>query len=243
MTQIAVEPRTEAGETARAAGRFDIYAGVHKGLRRFMSDTLVAVGGIDVNDAEELAQTVAQVRGLLEFCLEHLHVENQFLHPAMEARRPGSACASAKGHDDHLQAIERLEWDARAVEGSPPDVRAAAALRLYRRLALFVAENLEHMHVEETENNAVLWATHTDEELVEIQHAIVASITPGMMAAFLRWAVPAMTPVERAGLFTGMQAGAPREVFERMLATARPHLSERAWTKLMAALGPVPVFA
>ena len=127
--------------------------------------------------------------------------------------------------------------------GRSPTAARPRALRLYRRLGVFVAENLEHMHVEETANNAVLWATHTDEELVEIQHAIVASVSPAMMAAFLRWAVPAMTPVERAGLFTGMQAGAPRAVFERMLATARPHLSERDWTKLTAALGPVPVFA
>jgi hypothetical protein len=50
-----------------------------------------------------------------------------------------------------------------------------------------------------------------------------------------------MTPAERAGLFTGIQSGAPREVLERMLATARPHLSERDWTKLMAALAPLPV--
>lgn len=241
MTQIAVEQRTESGEIA-PAGRFDIYAGVHKGLRRFMSDTLVAVGRMDVHDADEVAGTVAQVRGLLEFCLEHLHAENQFLHPAMEARRPGSAGATAKDHDGHLQAIERLEFDVRGVERAQPDARGGAALRLYRRLGLFVAENLEHMNVEETANNATLWATHTDEELVEIQQAIVASVSPAMLAAFLRWAVPAMTPAERAGLFTGMQAGAPRAVFERMLATARSHLSELDWTKLAAALGPVPVF-
>jgi len=242
MTEIAAEQKTESGEIA-PTGRFDIYAGVHKGLRRFMSDTLIAVGRMDVHDADELAATLAQARGLLEFCLEHLHAESQFLHPAMEARRPGAAGTTAREHDEHLRAIERLEFDVRGVERAPPDARAGAALRLYRRLAVFVAENLEHMSVEETLNNAVLWATHTDEELVEIQQAIIASVSPAMMAAFLRWAVPAMTPAERAGLFTGMQSGAPRAVFERMLATAKPHLSERDWTKLAAALGPVPVFA
>jgi hypothetical protein len=99
------------------------------------------------------------------------------------------------------------------------------------------------MHVEETANNAVLWATHTDEEIAEIEQAIVASVSPETMAAFLRWAVPAMTPAERARLFTGIQSGAPREVLDRMLGTSRPHLSERAWTKLMAALAPLPVSA
>ena len=242
MAQAAVG-RELATRQAGAAGRVDIYAGVHKGLRNYLTDTLVAAGRVDVHDADEVAGTLAQVRGLLAFCRAHLHAENQFLHPAMESRRPGSACATAKEHDGHAQAIERLEADVLAVERAKPGAGAAAASRLYHRLAGFVAEDLEHMHVEETANNAVLWATHTDEEIAEIEQAIVASVSPETMIAFLRWAVPAMTPAERARLFSGIQSGAPREVLERMLGTARPHLDERAWTKLMAALAPLPVSA
>lgn len=240
MSQAAAI-RPAAASQAAPAKRFDIYAGVHKGLRSFMAEALVATGRMDPYDPADLAATLAQVRGLLEFCREHLHAENQFLHSAMQARRPGSACDTAKDHDGHLDAFEQLETDMLAVERAKNGAGADAALRLYRHLALFVGENLEHMHVEETTNNAVLWATYSDEELVEIHQAIVASVSPAMMAVFLRWAVPAMTPAERAGLFTGIQSGAPREVFERMLATARPHLGERDWTKLMAALAPLPV--
>ena len=90
---------------------------------------------------------------------------------------------------------------------------------------------------------AAVGREHTDDKIAEVEQAIVASVSPGTMAAFLRWAVPAMTPAERAKLFTGMQLGVPREVFDRMLATARPHLDERAWTTLMAALAPLPVSA
>jgi hypothetical protein len=89
----------------------------------------------------------------------------------------------------------------------------------------------------------VLWATHTDEEIGEIQQALVASLRPEKMALFIRWMVPAMSPAERAGLLGGIQLGAPREVFERVLATARPHLAGRDWAKLMAALAPLPVGA
>jgi hypothetical protein len=99
------------------------------------------------------------------------------------------------------------------------------------------------MHVEETENNATLWASYSDEELAEIHHAIVASLRPETMAAFMRWIIPALSPVERAGLLTGIRLGAPREVLDRMLAIARPHLGERDWGKLMTALGPLPAFA
>ena len=242
MTEIAVKPRPEA-RPASTAGRFDIYAGVHKGVRSFMADTLMSVGRLDAHDADDTARTLAQVRGLLDVCRAHLHAENRFIHAAMEGRRPGSAGDTERDHADQAQAFERLEADAQAVERAQPAARAAAALRLYRCLAVFVADNLLHMHAEETGNNAVLWATHADEELAEIQHAIVASIRPETMATFMRWMIPAMSPVERAGLLGGIQLGAPREVLERILATVRPHLSERDWTKLTAAIAPLPNFA
>jgi hypothetical protein len=242
MTEIAVKPRTKA-RSANAAGRFDIYVGVHKGLRSFMAETLASVGRMDVHDADDVGRTLAQVRELLDVCRHHLNAEDRFIHAAMEARRPGSTADRASEHADHARAFERLEAEVRAVERVQPEARAAAALRLYRSLAVFVAENLEHMHAEETAHNAVLWATHSDEEIAELQHAIVASIRPETMAVFTRWMIPAMTPAERAGLLGGIQLGAPREVLERILATVRPHLSERDWTKLIAAIAPLPVFA
>ena len=242
MIQTAVRPQTKAAVTVTAP-RHDIYAGVHKGLRSFMAETLVAAGRMDAHDTAEVIGTLAQIRELLALCRAHLHAEDQFLHPAMEGRRPGSARQTAKEHEDHVLAIDALETDALAVERAQPGSRAAAARRLYRHLAVFVAENLEHMQVEETANNAVLWAAYTDEELAEIQHAIVASLPPEKMGAFMRWMVPAMSSAERAGLLGGIQLGAPREVFERVLATVRPHLTDREWAKLMAALAPMPVSA
>lgn len=241
MTQFAAKRRPEAQFSA-AARRFDLYAGVHKGLRSFMAETLVSAGRMDVYDAPELAATLAQVRALLEACSVHLQIEEQFLHPALEARRSGSARATARDHEEHLRALERLEAAVQEVERALPDARTEAAMRLYRALALFVAENLEHMHAEETANNATLWATHTDAELAAIHKAIIASLPPPTAAGFMRWIVPAMSPAERAELFTGMQLGAPRAAFEGMLGIARAQLPASDWTKLAAALGPVPNF-
>jgi len=56
--------------------------------------------------------------------------------------------------------------------------RAALAQRLYRHLALFIGENLQHMQVEETENNAALWALYSDDELAAIHDRLLASVPP-----------------------------------------------------------------
>jgi hypothetical protein len=239
--QASRAPIGRRPDGAGASQRVDLYTGIHKGLRAFMGDVLTTVGRMDANDPTEVAAVVEQVRVLLEALRRHLHHENQFKHPAMEARHPGSACPTTEDHVHHEAEIERLGADLLAVERSAGEARPAAALKLYRRLALFVAENYQHMQVEETENNAVLWAGYTDEELLEIQDALIAAIPPQWLALYLRWMVPAMAPAERAALLTGIHQGAPAEVFEGILATIKPHLGERDWAKLMAVLGPVLV--
>lgn len=93
----------------QATGRVDMYAGIHKTMRLFMSDTLCQVGSSDPGSDSE----VAAMLGLLE-----------------------------------------------------------------RLLALFVADDVQHMHVEETAHDAVLWAHYSDDELMAIEQAIVASIPP-----------------------------------------------------------------
>ena len=135
--------------------------------------------------------------------------------------------------------MREIDTLARAVEtlrAQPASGRDAAAAELYRELSLFVAENFQHMHIEETEHNAVLWARYTDDELAGIHDALVASIPPQEMMVVLRWMVPYMNPAERAGLLQNIRWHAPAPVFQAAIATVRPHLTAREWDKLAQAL-------
>jgi Hemerythrin HHE cation binding domain len=228
---VRIDERRERVQAAAAGQRVDMYTLVHKGIRAFMGATLEAAGRADPLDREEVAQTLERVRSLAGFLRAHLHHENQFIHPALEARRPGSARRTANDHVGHERAIESLEIAALAVEKADDAARPGALLALYRELALFVAENLEHMHVEETENNAQLWAAYSDEELQRVHGALMGSMKPDIMQLGLRWMVPSMNPAERAGLLSKLPA--------EWLPGFRPHLGERDWAKLCAALGPV----
>ena len=227
---------TNPGRHAGGAARPDLYLFVHKGLRAFLSDTLHRCGRMDPSDDGDVSETLAQVRGLVEICHGHLRKEEDYMHPALEARRPGAARNTRDDHAAHLQAFEDIEAGVRAVEQTDGAARIAAARHLYRHLALFVADNLEHMHVEETENNEVLWATYTDEELLTLQKRLVSSIPPAEMQAVLRWMVPALAPAERALMLGGIKQNAPGEIFTRTLTGLKPHLAERDWNKLIAAL-------
>jgi len=231
---------------AAAAPRMDLYAGIHKALRALMADTLLAVGRMDANDALELAQTCQRVMELLDFCVTHIQHENEFVHAAIEARAPGASKAVAHEHAEHEQHITRLRFLAGSLLKAAAPQRAAAvletqrvaiALELYRQLALFIAENFHHMHVEETAHNAVLWSCYTDVELAGIEGALVASIPPREMMYTLRWLIPFMNPAERTAMMADMQAIAPAPAFAAALDAVRPHLSRVEWEKLGRSLG------
>ena len=154
----------------------------------------------------------------------------------MEARRPGSTRQTAHDHVEHERALAELDRLIGFVSASAGAERAAAASSLYRRLALFVAENLEHMGIEERDNMAVLWAEYSDEELAALEASIVAAVPPALMAVATRWMMSALNHAERVGMLQGMRQAAPTEVFEGVLAIARGNLAARDWAKLADAL-------
>lgn len=236
---VRLEERRERIQAAAEGGRLDLYTGIHKGLRAFMARTLEAVGRLDPADAEDVAQALAQLRALLGLMRTHMHVENQFVHAALEARRPGAARRAAGEHADHEHAFEELAQAMLALERSAEPARAGSAALLYRRLALFVAENFSHMHVEETENNALLWAAYSDQELYLVHDALLAAVAPEQRSLALRWMLPALAPAERAALLTELQAKMPTEAFAGLVWSLQAELSARDWAKLCAAIGPV----
>ncbi len=238
---MKIDSRELQQVAAATAPRLNMYAGIHKALRAAMADALLALGRMDCDDAMELARTTGRVMELLDFCASHLKHENEFIHTAIEARTPGASAAIAHDHDEHVAHIGQLANATTALLSMPAADRVRAAHLLYSELALFIAANFQHMHVEETAHNAVLWARYTDAELIDIHNALVASIPPQEMMFTARWLVPFMNPAERTALLADMQAHAPAPAFEAILETVRPHLATQEWAKLAASLGLPPV--
>lgn len=235
--------RTATAAASRPADRaatlrLDLYAPIHKALRLFLVDTLARVGRLDVHDSAETVATLGQLDALLDLCTSHVQHENDFMHPAIEARAPGGARTTAADHEEHRSAIDALRREAAELRQAPTE---PGALQLYRQLALFVAENLQHMHVEETANNAALWAHHTDAELHALHDRLLASIPPQEHAQVAHWMLPALTPTERAVVVGAMRAQMPAPAFDAMLVTLRERLDDAAWRKLAKALAIAPV--
>ncbi|MBX3608387.1 MAG: hemerythrin domain-containing protein [Hydrogenophaga sp.] len=236
-----IETAAIAAAAATGEGRFNIYASIHKALRSFMADTLLALGRADASDDQEVRDACDRVVELVEFCEHHVAHENQFIHPALQARCPGVCDAVAADHEDHLRHIAHLGDAARALASVPASMRPAALQVLYLALALFVADNFQHMHSEETQHNAALWSTYTDLELLAIHDQLVGSIPPQEMMLVARWMLPSVSAMERTLMVNDMQGKAPPEAVEAVMAVARQHLNDRDWAKLARSVNLPPV--
>lgn len=226
---------------AADAPRHDLYTGIHKALRALMADTLLALGRLDTDDEAELAEVASRLLQLCGVCEAHLTHENAFVHPALEAKAPGTSGAVALDHEEHLRHTAALAAQVALLQCAAPARRPGVALRLYRELALFIADNFQHMAVEESAHNAALWAHYSDAELVALHDALVASIPPQEMRTVLRWLVPSLNPAERHRLLADLRTRMPADAFDAVLEAVQPHLDARGWAKLARALGLAPV--
>ena len=216
--------------------RYDFYAAIHKALRMLMAETLVAVGRVDVEDPASVASVLARIRGLLDLCTVHVEHENDYVHPAIAARAKTWDGKTAHDHEHHVTHIAELRAAVARVESAQPGRRASLLNRLYRDIAVFVADNYLHMEIEQSENNRLLWAHYTDEELLAIEHGIVASFPPDEVMATAPLLAAAATPADRAAMLNGMRQRAPEEVFNTVLERLRPMLSPLDRQKLAFAL-------
>jgi hemerythrin-like domain-containing protein len=178
---------------------------------------LVALGQADAANDEEVRDVLDKLAAHLDLSLSHLTHENQKIHDVVEARLPGGSDHAAEDHDHHLVGFSELRRLAREVEQAGGD-RAAKLRRLYQRFALFMADDLTHMHDEETELMPLIAAHFSPEEIDGIEHSIVSAIPPAKMVAFAKFMLGAASGSERVTMVTGMRQAMPEEVFEGLFA-------------------------
>jgi hemerythrin-like domain-containing protein len=233
MQDLLAPHQTTASAAPNTAPRLDLYRPIHQALRAEMTRILTRLGALDIGNPGECRQVLGSATRLLALIDSHLHHEEAFVHPALHAADPGCVADTEAEHARHRATMQALNAAMDQLLAQPSDERAA---QVYRAFALFVAENLEHMHEEEVQVNALLWAHYSDAELVSIHDQLIASIPPAELFEILVFMLPALNPMQRAGMLAGMRASAPPQAFQGVLALAKDVLDGQAWLQLQDAL-------
>jgi hypothetical protein len=221
---------------AETNGRVDMYAFIHKALRKAQCDMLIRIGQIGADT--DLPLLIADLRQLLAFGSGHLAHEETFVHPELEKRSHGANATLIEQHDSHREAFRRLEEIIARLEAATPEQRRERVRQLYLSYSAFVAHDLEHMLEEETVHNAALWAAFNDGELHAIEGAIVGSLPPEKAIYSMRLMIPALSRDDRVLLLSNVRAKAPPPVFNAVIEmAARVTLSAADFAELERALG------
>lgn len=216
--------------------RYNTYFIVHKALRANMATVLQQLGSCDWTDDEDTAHALTELRNLLSLCESHLQHENEFIHKAMESRAAGSTARISGQHEEHVASIKSLREEAESIRTGTGSQRVLAGAALYHHYSFFVAENLEHMLEEETDNNAVLWQHYSDDEIRAIEQLLVASIEQPKKMLFMPWMLTATNAGERGAMLTALHSQLPPPVFESVVTMLSARLPQKEWLKLQPAL-------
>lgn len=187
----------------------DIYTNVHKGLRRALFASCLALGR--ASDAEETAEARRLLGEVLHFVRHHGENEDVLLLPLLQRRAPEIALRMEEAHrhiDDALAALEARVADA-AVED------------LHHRLASFIALYLEHMREEEQELDERIRAVLTAEEMAGVGRGSVERTAPADQRMMIGWMLPAL-PRPQAEAYLKKLPPSLAEELSRTLDSAGP---------------------
>lgn len=182
--------------------RLDIYGPMHKAMRLAMGEALGALGRAEAGDAPHLLRALDQVEELLEQLRLQLRHERDFVHTAIEAKRPGASRALAELLAEHDETAHELRAQLERLRRAPDP---AGLQSLYRQLALFVADNLNRMARQESAHGAMLWTLYGDAELRLLQARQLAALHGAELHALLGWMARALGPGELLPLLHGMR--------------------------------------
>lgn len=217
--------------------RFDLYGGIHKGIRRTLYETAAALAATDFEDPAGCARARAALRRMLGYLDEHARHEDEVILPVLATLAP-ELFHDLRAEHARVDGLQReLEGLADRLEGASAPERLSLGRRIEDRIGKLVAAQLMHLAREEGDANRILWAHRDDAQLLELQDRIVGGIAPERLSEWYGLAVPAMNPRERRALVADLRASLPAGLFEQVTAGARTELGEPAWR---AALEEVP---
>jgi len=209
--------------------RMNIYVFPHKGLRNLLSQLSMLSGNADYSSAESLENLKKLTKELVTLLDLHVHSEEDVLLPALEEKVPGSTRDNVEEHKQLEKEINAFDEQLKNITvDSSPDSGA----KFYESVYNFNSKYIAHMAMEESEINPMIWANLTDEELMDLQGQIMASLSPGNIMMWFKYIVPALNPFERTIILGGFKENAPAEFFDQVLNMLKEYMSENEHLQL-----------
>lgn len=161
--------------------RFDIYGLIHKAQRKYLFDLSSLIAKADPLDTKQIHEIEEKVAFIVRHLQEHAENEHTFIHPLLKAIDSADAVLDEQ-HDDLEQKLDHLLASSKA-----RDLK-----KLYVALNNFIATYLEHLALEESLQESVLWQHYTDAQILEAMKKFLASKSQEALLKDSEFMVPTM---------------------------------------------------
>ncbi len=211
----------------------DIYARIHKGLRKALFEFSETAGKTDFENPAEIQSLARMGHQVFDFLELHAKIEEEFQLPLLDARDPALA---RQDHNEHL-LLERIinclkaEMSQLSLPGDPPD----KGYRFYLQLNEFIGQYLLHMHHEELVTAGYFMEHCTSEEMLEVIGRINAYTSPREKILAMQYFMPAMSLPERVHFLKGVRRSS-QQAYEHILHQTASLLDQEAFRQLKSAM-------
>ena len=220
-----------------AQQRYVMYGNIHKAIRHIMYSTGLALGSADFRDQKSMRESLEQLRGTITMLQEHAGHEETFIHPPLESRVPGITKPFEENHEDDERLFDRMRELWSQIEGvGDNDQKVALGNQLYGIFNTYISDYLAHLDREEAELEQALWDHFTDEELADLDHRLIGSISPERMAVWIPVICNSWNASELTTILAGMKQGTPPEAFAGMMKMMEQVTPPATWETIRRAL-------
>ncbi|HWJ02766.1 MAG TPA: hemerythrin domain-containing protein, partial [Verrucomicrobiae bacterium] len=174
---------------------------------------------------EEAKTALRKVESVIAQFEQHAHHEDNFVLPMITAYEPALVEEFEKEHvEDHRigEQLVHLVNIFHAANGE--EERIIAGSGVAKAFMDFMIFNLQHMAKEEMVLNPVLWTYYTDEQLMQMNGRIVASIPAPEKAVSSQWMMRGISNREAIQWLKAVKQNAPEQDFQMLWSLADTEL-------------------
>ena len=205
--------------------RFNTFNMIHKALRALLYDTALTLQQTYFGNEEETKTALRKVESVIAQFEQHAHHENNFVLPLITEYEPALVEEFEKEHlEDHRigEQLVHLVNIFHAAQGE--EERLVAGSGVAKAFMDFMVFNLQHMAKEEKVLNPVLWTYYSDEQLLQMNGRIVASIPAAEKAVSSQWMMRGISNREAIQWLKAVKQHAPEHEFQMLWALADSEL-------------------
>lgn len=184
----------------------------HKFISAALSDVERLFAQTDFCDDVELKKAEAEFAALANMLTMHAQYENDRIHNLLRIKNSSVHVNAEIEHEQQhasIDAIKRMLDEIRNLKSA--DEKIEKSYDLYLAYRKFFAENLLHLHEEETLILAELQRNYTDDELQSVAAIAYNEMTPDDMMHMAQGLFPHMNKHDRHAFLTTMHKLVPKK--------------------------------